>query len=40
MHEEIVLCPVNTDFDPIVLREDDAYEFRVIGEFIGVVKNS
>lgn len=40
MHEEIVLCPLNTDFAPIVLREDDAYEFRVIGEFIGVVKNS
>ena len=40
MHEEIVLCPLNTDFAPIVLREDDAYEFRVIGEFIGVVRNS
>ena len=40
MHEEIVLCPMNADYDPIILKEDDAYEFRVIGEFIGIVNNS
>ena len=40
MHEEIVLSPINTDFAPIVLREDQADEFRVIGEFVGVVKSN
>ena len=39
MHEEIILRPMNSDFDPIVLREEDAYEYRVIGEFVGTVKN-
>ena len=39
MHEEIILRPMNSDFDPIVLKEEDAYEYRVIGEFVGTVKN-
>ena len=37
-HEEIVLQPKNPDYQPIITKEADADEFRVIGEFIGVVK--
>ena len=36
-HASIKLKPLNPDFSPIVLNEDDADEFRVIGEFLGVV---
>ena len=35
-HEEIVPQPKNPE--PIIIKEADADEFRVIGEFIGVVK--
>ena len=31
-HEEIVLQPKNPEFSPIVIHEDEADEFRVIGE--------
>ncbi len=34
-HEEIVLQPKNPEFSPIVIHEDEADEFRVIGEFVG-----
>jgi len=37
MHERIVLKPLNAEFAPITILEDD--NFSVIGEFIGVVKN-
>jgi len=37
MHERIVLKPLNAEFTPITIVEDD--NFSVIGEFIGVVKD-
>ena len=33
--KEIVLQPKNPEFSPIVIHEDEADEFRVIGEFVG-----
>ena len=36
-HSEIVLMPLNTRFNPIVLDESESDDFRVIGEFLGVV---
>lgn len=37
-HEEIVLQPKNPDYKPIIIHEEDAEEFRIIGEFVGTVK--
>lgn len=37
MHEEIVLQPKNTAYDPIIINEDDAEDFRIVGEFVGKV---
>ncbi len=36
MHEKIVLKPLNSNFNPITILEED--NFSVIGEFIGVVR--
>ena len=36
-HLSIKLKPLNQDFSPIVLNEGEADDFRVIGEFLGVV---
>ncbi len=36
-HEEIILEPKNPDFRPIIIPEEAADEFRIVGEFIGVV---
>lgn len=36
-HEKIELKPLNHDYNPIVLTPEDADEFRVIGEFVGVL---
>jgi len=36
-HERIVLKPVNPEYSPIVIEEDD--DFTVVGEFIGLVNN-
>lgn len=36
MHEKIILMPINSDYEPIILEEEDG--FMVIGEFIGVIK--
>ena len=36
-HSSIKLKPLNQDFSPIVLNENEADDFRVIGEFLGVV---
>lgn len=33
-----ILVLTTTDYQPIIIKEADADEFRVIGEFIGVVK--
>lgn len=37
-HATIKLLPLNPSYNPIVLQEEDANDFRVIGEFIGIVK--
>ena len=37
-HEKIELKPLNRDYNPIVITPDDADEFRVIGEFVGVLR--
>ena len=37
-HEKIELKPLNKDYSPIVLSPEDADEFRVIGEFVGVLR--
>lgn len=36
-HENIELLPLNKDYNPIIIHEEDADDFRVIGEFIGVI---
>ena len=36
-HEIIELKPLNKDYNPIVINAEEAEDFRVIGEFIGVV---
>ena len=38
-HEKIELLPLNKAYDPIVINVEDADEFRVIGEFVGVIDN-
>lgn len=40
MHEEIVLKPKNSDYSPIVIEEENADEFRIVGEFIGTLKTN
>lgn len=37
-HEEIVLQPKNSDYSPIVIEEEHADEFRIVGEFIGILQ--
>lgn len=37
-HEKIVLKPYNHDYDPIELMPDDIDDFRVVGEFIGIIR--
>ena len=37
-HEKIELKPLNSDYNSIIITPDDGDEFRVIGEFIGVIK--
>lgn len=34
IHEEIVLQPKNSAYDSIVINEDDADDFRIVGEFV------
>ena len=36
-HEKIELLPLNHDYDPIIINSEDAEDFRVIGEFVGVI---
>lgn len=40
MHEEIILEPKNPDYNPIIINEEDADEFRIVGEFVGIVKDA
>ena len=37
-HEEIVLQPKNSNYSPIIIEEENADEFRIIGEFIGILQ--
>ncbi len=37
LHESICLLPLNHDYRPIILDESDMEDFRVIGEFLGVI---
>lgn len=37
-HEEIVLQPLNKAYNPIVLTPDDIDDFRIVGEFLGVLR--
>lgn len=39
-HEVIRLEPLNHEYKPIVISEESVDEFRIVGEFIGVIKNS
>lgn len=36
-HEKIELQPLNKEFNPIIINVEDSDDFRVIGEFVGVV---
>lgn len=36
-HEKIQLLPLNKDYNPIVINAEDAEDFRVIGEFVGII---
>ena len=38
-HTAIKLIPLNPSFNPVVLSEEDADDFRIIGEFISIVRN-
>ena len=38
MHEEIILEPKSPDYSPIIIKEDDSNDFRIVGEFIGIIK--
>lgn len=37
-HEEIVLRPRNRDFNPIVIPAEQSDDFRIIAEFVGVIR--
>ena len=36
-HTSIILKPLNPDYKPIILNEDEADDFRVVGEFLGTI---
>lgn len=36
-HESIVLQPINKDYKDIIINESDADDYRLIGEFVGVI---
>lgn len=38
-HEKIELHPLNKEYDAIVINSEDAEEFRVIGELVGIIDN-
>lgn len=35
---EIILEPKNPDYSPIIIKEEDSNDFRIVGEFIGIIK--
>jgi hypothetical protein len=36
-HEKIELLPLNKDYNPIIINAEEAEDFRVIGELVGVI---
>lgn len=38
-HEEILLQPKNPIYSPIIIDEENADEFRIVGEFIGILQS-
>lgn len=38
-HESIILEPKNSTYNPIIIDEDQADDFRIIGEFVGVINH-
>lgn len=38
-HERVELKPYNKDYNPIIITTEDGDEFRVVGEFVGVINN-
>ena len=38
IHEEIILMPKNSEYTPIVIEEENSDEFRIVGEFIGILQ--
>lgn len=36
-HEEICLQPKNSSYSPIIINEEESDEFRIVGEFVGIV---
>jgi hypothetical protein len=37
-HEKIELIPLNKEYNPIIIDAEEADEFRVIGEFVGLLE--
>ena len=37
-HEKIELIPLNKDYNPIIINAEESENFRVIGEFVGMIK--
>ena len=37
-HEKIELIPLNKDYNPIIINAEESEDFRVIGEFVGMIK--
>ena len=40
MHESIELMPLNKDYHSICITEENGEDFRIVGEFIGVINNN
>ena len=38
-HEEIVLEPKNKNYNPIIIKDVESDDFRIVGEFVGIIKN-
>lgn len=37
-HEEIILTPKNKSYHPIIIDDTEGEDFRIVGEFVGIVK--
>ena len=36
-HEAIELIPLNNQYNPIIINEEDGEDFRIVGELIGIL---